>query len=284
MTAVATKVSVGAGSRLAERFRALRDRRELALVAYITAGDPSLQFTERLVLQLATSGTDVIELGVPFSDPIADGPVIQRASERALRGGTTLAQVLELAARLRQQSEIPLVLFSYYNPVLQLGLGRFAAEAARGGLDGVLITDLTPEEAGDYLALVRRTKLDTVFLAAPTSSEPRLKRIAEVSRGFVYVISRRGVTGARADLPEDVPSLIKRLRRYTGLPLAVGFGISRPEQVRALVGLADGIVVGSALVECCERHGHGVGALEAAAELVRSLKRAGQEPEARNGY
>ncbi|MFQ5817329.1 MAG: tryptophan synthase subunit alpha [Terriglobia bacterium] len=258
--------------RLGARFAALRQRGELTLVAYVTVGDPTLTFTEKLVLRLAEAGADVIELGVPFSDPIADGPVIQRASERALRRGTTLTEVLALAARLRSQNEVPLVLFSYYNPVLQLGRERFAAEVAAAGVDAVLITDLTPEEAGDYLAVVWRRKLATVFLAAPTSSPARLKRIAEVSRGFVYVIARRGVTGARADVPEDLPGLVGRLRRYTKLPLAVGFGISQPEQVRALARLADGVVVGSALVECCERHGHSEEALAAAAALVQELK------------
>ncbi|MFQ5927077.1 MAG: tryptophan synthase subunit alpha [Terriglobia bacterium] len=253
----------------------MRQRRELALVAYVTAGDPTLAFTEELVVRLAEAGADVVELGVPFSDPIADGPVIQRASDRALRSGTTLADVLALAARLRRQTQVPLVLFSYYNPVLQLGIERFAAETARAGLDGLLLTDLTPEEAGDYLAVVRRYGLDTVFLAAPTSSPARLKRIAQISRGFIYVISRRGVTGVRNDVPAELAGMVGRLRRYTKLPLAVGFGIAQPEQVRALARLADGVVVGSALVECCERHGHTAQALAAAGELLHALKRAG---------
>lgn len=264
-----------AAGRLGERFAALRQRRELALVAYVTAGDPTLAFTEELVVRLAEAGADVVELGVPFSDPIADGPVIQRASDRALRSGTTLADVLALAARLRRQTQVPLVLFSYYNPVLQLGIERFAAETARAGLDGLLLTDLTPEEAGDYLAVVRRYGLDTVFLAAPTSSPARLKRIAQLSRGFIYVISRRGVTGVRNDVPAELTGMVGRLRRYTKLPLAVGFGIAQPEQVRALARLADGVVVGSALVECCERHGHTAQALAAAGELLHALKRAG---------
>lgn len=247
-----------------------------ALVAYVTAGDPTLNFTQSLVLKLAEAGADVIELGVPFSDPIADGPVIQRASQRALRGGTTLADVLKLAARLRKKSEIPLVLFSYYNPVLQMGLERFAQRAAAAGMDGVLITDLTPEEAGDFVKVLRRAKLDTVFLAAPTSTPRRLQAIVRLSRGFVYVIARRGTTGQRQELPSEVGSLVKRVRRLTrrgGLPVAVGFGISRPEHVAALKGVADGVVVGSALVECCERHGHGPKALEAAAQLAAKLKR-----------
>lgn len=253
-------------------FRTSRRGKKLALVAYVTAGDPSLKFTRALVLRLAEAGADVIELGVPFSDPIADGPVIQRASERALRARTTLAGVLTLAAQLRRKTSVPLVLFSYFNPVLQMGLERFVERAARAGLNGVLMTDLTPEEANDFVRLARRWHLDTVFLAAPTSTNGRLRAIARLSRGFVYVISRRGTTGPQASLPADVNSLVRRVRRYTRLPVAVGFGIARPEQVAALRGVADGVVVGSALVECCERAGHGKQALEAAVQLVRELK------------
>jgi len=247
-------------------------RRGPALVAYVTAGDPSLKFTEKLVLRLAEAGADVVELGVPFSDPIADGPVIQRASERALKGGTTLATVLKLAARLRKKTPVPLVLFSYFNPVLQMGVERFAARAAAAGVSGVLITDLTPEEAGEFVRTLRRHQLDTVFLAAPTSSNGRLRALARLSRGFVYLIARRGVTGAPTEVGGEIKGLVKRLRRSTRLPVAVGFGIRRPEQVAALAGLADGAVVGSALVECCEQHGHGPRALEAAAQLLRELK------------
>ncbi|HXE76002.1 MAG TPA: tryptophan synthase subunit alpha [Candidatus Xenobia bacterium] len=245
--------------------------RRPGLVAYVTAGDPSLRFTEQLVLRLAAAGADVIELGVPFSDPIADGPVIQRASQRALRRGTTLAKVLRLAARVHRKTSVPLVLFSYFNPVLQFGLERFAAQAAAAGIQGVLITDLTPEEARDFVRLMRRRGLDTVFLAAPTSTPARLRQIARLSRGFVYLISRRGVTGARADVPPDVRAMVKRLRRFTQLPIAVGFGIARPQQVAALSGVAEGVVVGSALVECWER-ARGEGALRAAAALVKRLK------------
>ncbi len=241
-------------------------------MAYVTAGDPTLKFTEALVLRLVGAGADVIELGVPFSDPIADGPVIQRASERALRAGTTLADVLRLAARLRRRTAVPLVLFSYYNPVLQMGLERFAQRAARAGINGVLITDLTPEEAGGFVRVMRRARLETVFLAAPTSTPTRLQAIARLSRGFVYAISRRGTTGVREDVPADVGRLVKRLRRLTRLPVAVGFGISRREHVARLERVADGVVIGSALVECCEQHQHGPEALEAAGRLVRELK------------
>ena len=266
--------TVAGGSRngLQAAFRSARRSGRPALVAYVTAGDPTLKFTEALVLKLAEAGADVIELGVPFSDPIADGPVIQRASERALRRGTSLRDVIRLAQRIRRKSAVPLVLFSYYNPVLQLGVERFAAQAAAAGVDAALITDLTPEEAGGYVKTMRRAQLDTVFLAAPTSTPARLRTIGRLSRGFVYVISRRGTTGARQDVPAEVKALVRRVRRASRLPVAVGFGISRREHVEALRGIADGVVVGSALVECCERARHGRQALEAAARLVRELK------------
>lgn len=256
-------------------FRSARRSKQTALIAYVTAGDPDLKFTQALVLRLAGAGADAIELGVPFSDPIADGPVIQRASERALRAGTKLSDVLKLAQRIRRKSPVPLVLFSYFNPVLQLGVERFAERAAAAGVDGVLITDLTPEEGKDFVKAMRGARtggLDTIFLVAPTSTNDRLRMIAQLSRGFVYVISRRGTTGMRQDVPTDVRKLLRRLRRSTRLPLAVGFGISKREQVQALEGIADGVVVGSALVECCERHRHTKKALAAAARLVQELK------------
>ena len=266
------RAAAKAAGGLRAAFRVARRSGWPALVAYVTAGDPSLKFTERLVLALAGAGADVIELGVPFSDPIADGPVIQRASERALKAATTLRDVLMLAQHIRRKSAVPLMLFSYYNPVLQLGVERFAAEAAEGGVDGALITDLPPEEADGYVRIMRRSNLDSVFLAAPTSTPARLRAIGRLSRGFVYVISRRGTTGAREDVPKEVRVLVRRVRRATPLPVAVGFGISRREHVEALRGVADGVVVGSALVECCERAGHGRQAIEVAVRLVRELK------------
>jgi len=257
-----------ATARIARRFEELGRRGEMGLVAFLSAGDPSLAATESFVLALAEAGADVIELGVPFSDPVADGPAIQRSSERALRAGATLAGVLDLVASIRRKSDVPLVLFSYYNPVLQMGVERFARRAADAGADGVLITDLTPEEAGDYRRVVRAHGLDTIFLAAPTSTDERLARIAEVTTGFLYVISRTGVTGARESLPEDLPALIRRVRRATRLPVAVGFGISLPGQVSILGGLADAAVVGSALVQEIEQ--------APSAEAARSLKQAGK--------
>jgi tryptophan synthase alpha chain len=248
----------------------------MGLVAFITAGDPSLDATESFVLALGAAGADVIELGVPFSDPVADGPAIQRSSERALRAGTTLSGVLDLVASIRRKSDVPLVLFSYYNPVLQMGLERFACRATDAGADGVLITDLTPEEAGEYRRIMQAHALDTIFLAAPTSTDERLARIAEVSSGFLYIISRTGVTGARESLPEDLPALIRRVRRVTPLPIAVGFGISLPGQVSVLGGLADAAVAGSALVQEIERASTVDAAREALAARARSLKQAGK--------
>ena len=262
-------------SRIARRFAALREKGEMGLVAFLTAGDPSLAVSESLALALAGAGADVIELGVPFSDPVADGPVIQRSSERALRAGATLEGVLDLAAAIRRKSDVALVLFSYYNPVLQMGLERFAERAAAAGIDGALITDLTPEESGDYRRAVVAHGLDTIFLAAPTSPDERLKRIADVSSGFLYVISRTGVTGTKDSLPEDLPALVRRVRAVTSLPIAVGFGISLPGHVSILGGLADAAVVGSALVREVEQAATPEAAVAAVAERARILKQAG---------
>jgi tryptophan synthase alpha chain len=261
-------------TRISRRFAELRRTGEMGLVAYITAGDPSLEATEKFVVVLAEAGADVIELGVPFSDPIADGPVIQRASERALRSGTTLAGVLALVKSLRAKSDVPLVLFSYFNPVLQMGLEKFGEAAKAAGADGVLITDLTPEEAGEYRAAMSAHGLDTIFLAAPTSPDERLARIAEASSGFLYVISRTGVTGPKDQLADELPSLARRVRCVTQLPIAIGFGISLPGHVSLLGGLADAAVVGSALVEEIERAGSVDAAAAALAARVKLLKNA----------
>ena len=261
-------------TRISRRFAELARAGELGLVAYITAGDPSLEATRQIVVAAAEAGADVIELGVPFSDPLADGPTIQRASERALRAGTTLAGVLDLVAAIRRESQVPLVLFSYFNPVLQMGVAQFADRAAAAGADGALITDLSPEEAGDYRAAMHARGLDTIFLAAPTTSEERFARIARASSGFLYLISRTGVTGARESMPEDLPALVRRARIASRLPLAVGFGISLPGHVSILGGLADAAVVGSALMEEIERAANPAGAAAAVAARVRTLKSA----------
>jgi tryptophan synthase alpha chain len=246
----------------------------LGLVAYITAGDPSLAATEKIVLAAAEAGADVIELGVPFSDPVADGPTIQRASERALRSGTTLAGVIGLVEKIRAQSDVPLVLFTYFNPILQMGLEKFARTAALAGADGVLATDLTPEEAEEYRSTLQAHGLDTVFLAAPTSTDARLALIAQVSSGFLYLISRAGVTGAREALPPDLPALVRRTRKFTSLPIAVGFGISLPTHVTVLGGIADAAVVGSALVAEIEKASTVEAAAVTVGERIRVLKSA----------
>lgn len=268
-------------TRIQERFRGLREAGELGLVAYLTAGDPSLDATLRFVLALGEAGADVIELGVPFSDPLADGPTIQRASERALKSGTTLAGVLELVGRIRHRSQVPLVLFSYYNPILQMGLEKFAAAAETAGADGVLATDLTPEESDDYRRILAAHHLDRIFLGAPTSTDERLAKIAGCSSGFLYLISRTGVTGEKDALPDDLPALLRRARAVTELPIAVGFGISLPGHVSVLGGLADAAVAGSALVseiEKATKNGSSERAIDAAtlalSEKVRSLKEA----------
>jgi tryptophan synthase alpha chain len=276
-SASSARTTAASGGRIARRFRELSEAGELGLVAYVTAGDPSLDATERIVIAAAKAGADVIELGVPFSDPVADGPTIQRASERALRAGTTLAGVLELVRRLRLHTDVPLVLFSYFNPILQMGLEKFAATAAQAGADGVLATDLTLEEAGEYRAIMRSHALDTIFLVAPTSTNSRIEQIANASCGFLYVISRAGVTGAREALPAALPTLVRRVRMYTKLPIAVGFGISLPTHVTVLGGIADAAVVGSALVAAIEEAPSPTAAAEAVAARIRILKQAARE-------
>src|SRR5271154_3592534 len=226
-----------------------------SLVAYVTCGDPDLSTTRDIALAAIEAGADVIELGVPFSDPVADGPVIQRASERALRHGTCLAQVLTLAAEVREHAQSTgLVVFSYLNPILRMGMEKFCMVARAAGVDGVLVTDLPVEEAGEYLRAMRGHDLAPVFLAAPTSPDDRLRRIAEASRGFVYAVSRTGVTGRAQELAADAQKLVRRLRRVTKLPIAVGFGISNAEQFAEVGRFADAVVVGSAIVETIERN------------------------------
>jgi len=226
-----------------------------SLVAYVTSGDPDLATTRAVVLSAIEAGASVIELGVPFSDPLADGPVIQRASERALKHRTSLEQVLRLAAEIREHSQsVGLIIFTYLNPIVRMGMAKFCKVARHAGVDGVLVTDLPVEEADDYLREARANDLACIFLAAPTSTDARLKRIAQVSSGFVYAVSRTGVTGARKQLPEDAQMLVRRLRRYTKLPIAVGFGISTPDHFASVGGFADAAVVGSAIVETIEQN------------------------------
>ena len=250
-----------------------------SLVAYVTCGDPSLATTREIVLAAIEAGAAIIELGVPFSDPLADGPVIQRASERALKQGTSLEQVLKLAAEIREHSQSAgLVIFSYLNPILRMGMEKFCKVARHAGIDGTLITDLPVEESDDYLREACQNDLATVFLAAPTSTDERLKRIAEVSAGFVYAISRTGVTGARQQMPEDASGLVKRIRRYTKLPIAVGFGISTREQFASVGKFAEGAVVGSAIVQAIEQNPGREAA--AVAEFIKQLTAVSRQPSA----
>lgn len=232
----------------------IRFNHKPGLVAYLTAGDPSLEATRAIALEAIDAGADVIELGVPFSDPLADGPVIQRASERALARGTRLKDVLDLAREIRaERPDAGIILFTYFNPVLRYGLHKFADDAAAAGADGVLLTDMIVEEAGEYLAEMERVHLAPVFLAAPTSPDERLAAIAAHSKGFVYAISRTGITGKQQSVAADAAALVARIRRWTGLPVAVGFGISNAEHVAQVAEFADAAVVGSAVVELIER-------------------------------
>ncbi len=259
-------------TRIARYFARLREKGEKGLIAYLTAGDPTPAITVELVLALERGGAGLIELGVPFSDPVADGPVIQAASDRALKAGASLRKVLEAAAEIRRQSQVPLLLFSYLNPLLRYGLEALARDAARAGIDGCLITDLSVEEAHAHLDAMRAHNLDTVFLAAPTSTRRRLELVAKYSTGFVYLVSRTGVTGERASLSEAVAPLAASMREATGLPLAVGFGISTAEQARQASRLADAVVVGSAFVRLI---GQGAGSASLPLQLetlARELK------------
>ncbi len=232
----------------------LQFERRPGLVAYITCGDPNLDATCQIALAAIRAGADIIELGVPFSDPVADGPVIQRASERALRNGTSLSDVLHLARQIRQESQAGLIVFTYLNPVLRYGMNRFCEEAAKAGVDGALLTDLTVEEAQEYRRLMAVHNLQPVFLAAPTSPDQRLKKIVQACRGFVYAVSRTGVTGTQKQLAADASALVKRIRKFTKLPVAVGFGISGPDQFAQVGEFADAAVVGSAIVQAIEQN------------------------------
>jgi tryptophan synthase alpha chain len=259
-------------TRIGKLFENLKRDGRKGLIAYLTAGDPSPVRTPELVEALVRGGADLVELGVPFSDPIADGPVIQRAGERALKAGTTLHKVLEIAREIRRRSEVPLLLFTYLNPVVRYGLDRLAKDAAECGIDGCLLTDASVEEAHEYVGAMHKHGLDTVFLAAPTSTERRLKLVAKYSTGFVYLVSRTGVTGEQASLSAAVAPLVRAMRAVTDLPLAVGFGISRPEHVAELATQVDAVVVGSALVRVIEQHLESANLAQELEAFVRQLK------------
>jgi tryptophan synthase alpha chain len=239
--------------RIEEAFSQLRREGKKGIIPYITAGDPDLPTTEKLIIELARAGATTIELGVPFSDPMADGPVIQRASERALKHRFGLPELLEISASARKQISTPIVLFSYFNPLLQFGVKRLAGAAKEAGIDGVLVTDLIPEEADDFAGELRAHDLDMIFLVAPTSTDKRLQLVAKHARGFIYAISRAGVTGVRSSVSAEAERLVNRMRRFSDLPIAVGFGIANQNQVADVQRYADAVVVGSALVSEIER-------------------------------
>ena len=261
-------------SRIDEKFSFLGARGETALIPFVTAGDPDLGATLRILGALQRSGADLIELGVPFSDPMADGPTIQRASERALRSGTTLPQILEMVRQFRRDSDIPLILFGYYNPFFRYGLKRFAREVEAAGIDGILCVDLPPEESGELKRWTDAHGLDTIFLLAPTSDAQRIRLVTEQGQGFVYYVSVTGVTGARKHFEDHLRAQVDRVRRVTRLPVGVGFGVSTPEQAAWIASFADAVVVGSALVQVIEKAPGWRKKAEGAGAFVARLKRA----------
>jgi tryptophan synthase alpha chain len=240
--------------RIAEAFTNLKREGKKGFIPFVTAGDPNLDTTLEIIIELDRAGATVIELGIPFSDPMADGPVIQRASERALKNSFGVEEVLELVRRARDKTSTPFVLFTYFNPLLQFGIERLAASASKAGVDGVLVTDLTPEEGEGFTAGLRANDLDLIFLVSPTSTDERLKMVSERATGFIYAISRAGVTGPRSSVSDEAERLVNRVRRFSNLPVAVGFGISTAQQVAEVQSYADAVVVGSAIVAEIERN------------------------------
>jgi tryptophan synthase alpha chain len=255
-------------TRIEARFSELKKLEKKAFIAYITAGDPSWEKTEALIHMMDRVGVDILELGVPFSDPMADGPVIQQASERALKNNISIRDVLNGVQKVRAQCGMPLLLFTYYNPVHSMGLPQFARRACEAGVDGALITDLTPESAGEYTMLMKKNELNTVYLTAPTTPDARIKKIARLCSGFVYYISTTGVTGMRTKLDATIAARVSHIKELTSLPVAVGFGVSTPEQVSKVAEVADGVVVGSAIVKKIEETGGDIKQVE---QFVRSL-------------
>lgn len=258
-------------SRIRETFASLKHAGRGGFIPFITAGDPDIATTERLLIELAAAGADIIELGVPFSDPVADGETIQHASERALRKGMTVSDVLSCVSHAKQHIDVPIVLFSYFNPLLSFGRDRLAKEAKEAGVDAVLVTDLIPEEAETWTETMIQFDLDPIFLVAPTTSDKRLKQIARQARGFIYAVSRAGVTGARDEMPGDAETLVKRVRSVSDLPVAVGFGISTAEQIREVWRFADAAVIGSAIVSQIEKLGKSPDLVKRVGEFARSF-------------
>lgn len=259
-------------TRISRTFEQLKKQKRKALITYITAGYPSMAATKKLVLELEKKGADIIELGVPFSDPLADGPTIQYSSQEALKKGTSLEKILTLVTDLRKSTQIPLVLMTYYNPVFHMGLLRFAEKAQRAGVDGIIVPDLPPDEGRELMAVAQPRDLDTIFLLAPTSTEERINLVSKYSRGFVYYVSVTGVTGARQSLPQELKEGLAQVRKKTKLPLCVGFGVSTPEQARELSRGCDGIIVGSAIINIIRQNPGGDGYIGKVGRFISLLR------------
>ena len=265
-------------SRIDQKFKTLRSEGRKAFIPYLTAGDPNLDATLEIVLAMEDAGADIVELGVPFSDPIADGPIIQRATERALSSGTSVEGILDLVRKIRLSSEIPLLLMSYYNPLLNQGLPELARKASDAGLDGILASDLTVEESQPFVDAMSAASLNSVFLVAPTSSDERVEKIARATTGFLYAVSRTGVTGTSKALSDELVGFVRNLRQHTDCPIAVGFGISAPEQVRAVWKEADAAIVGSAIVRRIEERLGQADIAASVGELIRWMRGIRLEP------
>ena len=261
-------------SRISKTFNALRQKGEKALIPFITAGYPNLATTEKLIFEIEKSGADLLELGVPFSDPMADGPVIQYSSERALQNKTNLKMILKLVQKVRMKSDIPIILMGYFNPFFSDGLKRFAEDGIRAGVDGVLVVDLPPEEAGDMITQAGRVGLDLIFLLAPTSNEERIDRIVKNATGFIYYVSVTGVTGVRSTLDRDIRKQLERIKKITSTPIGVGFGISTPQQAKTIAKWADAVVVGSAFIKMIKESQSSKSMVSGVGNLTKSLKQA----------
>ncbi|MEK6680488.1 MAG: tryptophan synthase subunit alpha [Nitrospirota bacterium] len=259
-------------NRIEEAFKRLKEKNQKALIPFITAGDPDLDKTGELVMAMEKAGADIIELGVPFSDPIADGPIIQRASYRALKGGVSLRKILGLVKDLRRETSVPIVLMTYYNPVFKYGLSEFVKDAVGAAVDGIIVPDLPPEEGRGIIEEGMKAGLDTIFLIAPTSTRERIKMISALSRGFIYYVSLTGVTGARESLPTEVEESVKRIKKATDKPIAVGFGISTAEQAKRIASFADGVIIGSAIVGLIERNTGNPDLVRIVSDFVREVK------------
>ncbi|HBB96696.1 MAG TPA: tryptophan synthase subunit alpha [Blastocatellia bacterium] len=258
-------------SRITQTFATLKRDGRKGFIPFITAGDPDLNTTRQLIVELARASATVIELGIPFTDPMADGPVIQRASERALRHDFGISDVLQIVSDARRETDVPIILFSYFNPLLQFGIEKLAREARSAGVDGILVTDLVPEEANQFASALRANDLDMIFLIAPTSTDERLKMVAERASGFIYAVSRAGITGARDEMSAEAEKLVRRMRKFSDLPVAVGFGISTPEQVKDVWRYADAAVVGSAIVSVIEKASSSADVVPRISEFTRRL-------------